>query len=82
MFTINNEVTRPTPIGVFNVKFEHISQLVLVFLLLTLSKQMPTGNLALFQIKATLEVRHLFEGRRSLEGCTYFAVEIQRCGTY
>ena len=29
--------------GVFIVNFEHISYLVLVFLLLTLSRQMPTG---------------------------------------
>ena len=29
--------------GVFIVNFEHISQLVLVFLLLTLNKEMPTG---------------------------------------
>ena len=29
--------------GVFVVNFEHISQLVLVFLLLTLSRSMPTG---------------------------------------
>ena len=30
--------------GVFIVNFEHISHLVLVFLLLTLSKLMPAGN--------------------------------------
>ena len=30
--------------GVVVVNFEHISHLVIVFLLLTLSKQMPTGN--------------------------------------
>ena len=42
MFEVNNKDTRPTSIGVFIVNFEHISQLVLVFLL-TLSKQMPTG---------------------------------------
>ena len=29
--------------GVFIVNFEHISRLLLVFVLLTLSKQMPTG---------------------------------------
>ena len=29
--------------GVFIVNFEHISRLLLVFALLTLSKQMPTG---------------------------------------
>ena len=31
--------------GVFIVKFEHISHLVLVLLLLTLNRQMPTGLL-------------------------------------
>ena len=30
--------------GVFIVNFEYISHLVLVFLLLTLNRQMPTGN--------------------------------------
>ena len=30
--------------GVFIVNFQHISHLVPVFLLLTLSKQMPAGN--------------------------------------
>ena len=30
--------------GVFNVNFEHISHLVLLFLLLTLRMQMPTGK--------------------------------------
>ena len=30
--------------GIFNVNFEHILHLVLVFLLLTLSKQMPAGR--------------------------------------
>ena len=29
--------------GIFIVNFEHISQLALVFLLLTLSRQMPAG---------------------------------------
>ena len=29
--------------GVFIANFEHISRLLLVFLLLTLSRQMPTG---------------------------------------
>ena len=31
--------------GIFIVNFEHISQLILVFLLLTLSKQMPAGDM-------------------------------------
>ena len=30
--------------GVFIVNFEHISHLVLLFLLLTLSRQMPAGD--------------------------------------
>ena len=43
MFKVNNKDTRTTPrSGVFIVNFEHISQLFLVFLLLTLSRLMPT----------------------------------------
>ena len=41
---VNNKDTRMTPMGVFNVTFEHISHLVLVFLLLTLSRQMSAGQ--------------------------------------
>ena len=37
------KVNKKTPAGVFIVKFEHISQPFLVFLLLTLIKQMLTG---------------------------------------
>ena len=33
--------------GVFIVNFEHISHLVLVFILLTLSKQLPSGLMLL-----------------------------------
>ena len=36
MLKVNNKDTRATP-GIFIVNFEHISQFVLVFLLLTLS---------------------------------------------
>ena len=39
MFRVNNKDTRTTP-SVFIVNFEHISHLVLVFLLLTLSRLM------------------------------------------
>ena len=42
MFKVNNKYTRTTP-GVFIVNFEHISQLVLVFLLLTLNRQILAG---------------------------------------
>ena len=35
--------------GVFVVNFEYISHLVLVFLLLTLSNQMPAGQMSLMQ---------------------------------
>ena len=36
MFKVNNKNTRKTSSGAFNVNFEHISHLALVFLLLTL----------------------------------------------
>ena len=49
MFKVNNKDTRTTPkwrrSGVFIVNFQHISHLVLVLLLLTLSRQIPTGIL-------------------------------------
>ena len=41
MFKVNNKDTSPT--GSFIVNFEHISLLVLVFLLLTLNMQLPAG---------------------------------------
>ena len=44
MFKVNNKDTRRTPIGIFIVNFEHISDFVLVFLLLTLDKQMLAGS--------------------------------------
>ena len=41
MFKLNNKNTRATSrFGVFIANFEHISQLFLMFLLLTLNKQM------------------------------------------
>ena len=45
MSQVNNEDTRTMQCrsGFFIANFEHISQLVLVFLLLILSRQMPTG---------------------------------------
>ena len=42
MFEVNNKDTRTTSC-VFIFNFEHISHLVLVFLLLTLKMEMPTG---------------------------------------
>ena len=42
MFTVNNKENK-----VFIVNFEHISHLVLVFLLLTLNIQLPAGKQAL-----------------------------------
>ena len=48
MFKINNKDTRKRPwrrSGIFIVNFEHISHLALVFLLLTLSREMSTGLL-------------------------------------
>ena len=57
MFKVNNRNTRTRHInnrrqwrrsGVFIVNFEHTSHHVLVFLLLTLSKQMPLGRTGLF----------------------------------
>ena len=45
MFKVDNEDTRTTPMasGVFIVNFEHISYLVLLLLLLTLSRKIPVG---------------------------------------
>ena len=40
----NGQVSQWRRSGVFIVNFEHISHLVLVFLLLTLSREMPTGK--------------------------------------
>ena len=47
MFKVNNKDTRTTTrrSGVYIVNFEHISYLVLVFLLLTLSRQISAGCL-------------------------------------
>ena len=51
MFKVNKrnaktrcEICSELIIGVFIVNFEHTSHLVLVFLLLTLNRQIPTGN--------------------------------------
>ena len=53
MFKIKNTVTRTwRRFGVFIVDFEHISHLVLVFLLLTLSKRMP----AWYPARATAQI--------------------------
>ena len=41
--------------GVFNVNFEYISCLVLVFLLLTLSRYMPTVNVLIPCNRRTIE---------------------------
>ena len=51
MFKVNNKNTRTTSMTsfwCFIVDFEHISQLSLVFLLLTLNKQMLAGYLLRF----------------------------------
>ena len=54
---ISSELTIKTPerrqshrSGIFIVNFEHISQLVLVFLLLTLNMQLPTGLFVLTRL--------------------------------
>ena len=47
MFKVNNKYTRMTPwprSSFFNVNFKHISHLVLVVLLWTLGRQIPTGS--------------------------------------
>ena len=45
MLKVNNGNTKTwRRSGVFIVNFEHISHLVLVFVLLTLSRQMPAGK--------------------------------------
>ena len=46
MFKVNNSRS-----GIFIVNFEHISHLVLVFLLLTLSRQMPAGKWPFFRLQ-------------------------------
>ena len=43
MFKVNNRKTNHRS-GVFIVNFEHISHLVLVFLLVTLNMQLPVGK--------------------------------------
>ena len=43
IFKVNNRTSESRP-GVFIVNFEHISHLVLVFLLLTLNMQLPAGT--------------------------------------
>ena len=52
MFKFKNKDTRERlqwrRSGVFIVNFEHISHFVLVFLMLTLSKQMPAVKLLVF----------------------------------
>ena len=50
MSKVNNKDVGTTPLsrfGVFFINFEHISQLALVFLLLTLNMQLPTGKVVL-----------------------------------
>ena len=54
MFKINNKYTTAMPRVssiVFIVNFEHISSLVLVFLLLTLNIQLAAGNMCQFVIQ-------------------------------
>ena len=52
MLRVNNKNTRTTSVkrrsGVFIVNFEHISYFFLVFLLLTLSKQILAGLLIFY----------------------------------
>ena len=53
MFKVKNKDTRATSwrrSGAFIFIFKHISHLVLVFLLLTLSRSMPAGFKAFIQI--------------------------------
>ena len=54
MFKVNNKDTRTTPkwrrSGVFIVNFQHISHLVLLFLLLTLNMKLPAGVTLSYQI--------------------------------
>ena len=49
MFKVNNKDIYWRRSGVFIVNFEHISHLVLVFLLSTLSRQIPAGNFGYLQ---------------------------------
>ena len=49
--------------GVFVVKFENISHLILVFLLLTLSWQLPAGKASHVLLKAMTKIHTLIKGR-------------------
>ena len=46
--------------GVFIVNFEHISQLVLVFLLLTLNMLLPAGNVLIISYKELTHFKQMF----------------------
>ena len=68
MFKVNNKDTK-TPerrqwvrFGVFIIDFEHISHLVLEFLLLTLSMQLPTGKALEFADELNTEGFQASEG--------------------
>ena len=76
MFKVNNKNTRRRS-GIFNVNFEHISHLVLF--LLTLSRQMLTGqsDFKILRTKFLTTIRNKFikeTGRRlaTLSATTFF----------
>ena len=74
MFKVNNK-----DIGTFIVNFEHISHLALVFLLLTLSREMPAGNMQtkIFMKIGTIKYdvgyryKNVWQNRKFLFGIIY-----------
>ena len=67
LFKVNNKDT---------VNFEQILHMILLFLLLTLSKQMPTrfSDLATFDILSVLEFRGYFFVKLAVYHCFYYAL--------
>ena len=63
MFKVNNQDTRTKPMTSFKYLFnyEHISQLFLVFLLLTLSMYLSAGNL--LQLLTGVGIPHFLKSR-------------------
>ena len=49
--------------GVFIVNFEHISHLVLVFLMLTLSRQMPVGLINIKHLTLSVCRKNVYQGK-------------------
>ena len=61
MFKVNNKDN-----DLFIVKSEHISHLVLVFLLLTLSRKMPAGTFVILQRLVFVDNQHNEKERKKM----------------